>query len=376
MIYLDHNATTPIDERVVEAMRPYQTQFFGNPSSLHKLGRLSRGAIDQAREQVAALVGAKPFQVIFTSGGTEANNLAIKGLAASFPSVRLAFGATEHPSVSEAVAAARRFGATCSALAVNEDGQIRSEALEEWASGQGGLVSVMLANNETGVVQDLAPVVERARRSQAAVHTDAVQAAGKIAVDFESLGVQLMSLSGHKIGGPKGVGALITDQTVHLEPLLHGGGQEQGLRGGTENVAAIVGFGKAAELARAELTDRASHVAGLRSLLEDRLSRIPGITLFARSQRRLPNTLQIAAEGVDGEMLVMLLDRAGIAVSSGSACASGGGEPSPVLTAMGVPASLAKSAVRISLGSSNSEAHVDALVTALKQILQPQSSVA
>lgn len=368
MIYLDHNATTPMDERVVDAMQPYLSRYFGNPSSLHTLGRLSRGAVDQAREQVAALIGAKSSQIVFTSGGTEANNFAIKGYAQAHPGGLIAFGATEHPSVLEVSQYLTGRGYVVEHLPVDAAGQICLESLLVLLDRGLNIVSVMLANNETGVIQDLAAIVRVLRGRDVVLHSDAVQAIGKIPVDFGTSGVQMMSLSSHKIAGPKGMGALAIDHHVMLEPLLHGGGQERGLRGGTENVAAIVGFGKAAELARMELTARVKIVSELKDRLEAYLDTKPGITLFARDQNRLPNTVQFAVEGLDGEMLVMMLDRAGIAISSGSACASGGGEPSPVLMAMGVPADLAKAAVRISFGYSNTTDDADRLIAMLNQL--------
>jgi len=376
MIYLDHNATTPPDDRVREAMGPFLGGFFGNPSSLHRLGRLSRNAIDRAREQVAALVGARPSQVIFTSGGTEANNLAISGWAAAHPGGLIAVGATEHPSVTGPAAVWQRRGHPVAQIRVDGLGVLCPLHLRQVLDRRPALVSVMLANNETGVIQDLAPVAEVARACGATLHSDAVQAAGKMAVDFASLGLQLMSLSGHKIGAPKGIGALVLDSSVKLEPILCGGGQEAGMRAGTENVAAIVGFGTAAELAARDLGTRQDHLTQLRHRLESGLAGMVGVTLFAAAADRLCNTVQFGCAGIEGETLVMLLDRAGIALSSGSACASGGGEPSPVLSAMGYPADVAKTAVRASLGATTSAADVDGLLHALAGLQPTQARVA
>jgi cysteine desulfurase len=242
------------------------------------------------------------------------------------------------------------------------------ENFDRFAAGSIGFVSVMWANNETGVISDIPRLAAATRSKGGLMHCDAVQAAGKVPVDFKSSGVQLMSLSSHKMSGPKGAGALIVDPAVAIVPLLHGGGQERGLRGGTENVAAIVGFGKAAELARAELEQRHGQVFALRQRLETGLRACPGATLFAVGADRLPNTLQFALAGFDGEMMVMLLDRAGFAVSSGSACASGAHEPSPVLVAMGIDANTAKGAVRVSLGPGNSEGDVDRLLSAVQAL--------
>lgn len=369
MIYLDHNATTAIDDRVLEAMMPYQTMFYGNPSSLYRLGRVSRGAIDIAREQVAALVGAEPREVIFTAGGTEANNLALKGLAYKLPAGTIAAGATEHPSVLGPLAFLRTQGWQIKTITVDSEGRISTDGLKRAVTGPVRFATVMLANNETGVTQDVSELASVVGERGIILHCDAVQAAGKIPLHFKSCGAQLLSISAHKIYGPKGVGALIAGKMIALEPLLHGGGQEQDLRGGTENVAAIVGFGKAAELAHAEQEQRGRHTLGLRRRLEAGLETLPAVTIFAKEARRLPNTVQFGIAGIDGETLVMALDRLGYAVSSGSACASSAGEPSPVLLAMGVSPDRAKSAIRVSLGKENTEHDVDRFLLSLAEIM-------
>ncbi|MGX2041911.1 cysteine desulfurase family protein [Methylocaldum sp. MU1018] len=369
MVYFDHNATTPLDERVLDAMAPYLGTFFGNPSSLYRMGRICRGAIDTAREQIAALVGAHPSEVVFTSGGTEANNLALKGLAFSCEPGSIAAGATEHPSVSEPLDFLKARGWRVTTVPVDRNGVADASFVESLLAGDLRFATLMLANNETGAIQDIAPIAAVFRERGAVFHCDAVQAAGKIPVDFKALGAQAISLSAHKIYGPKGAGALILDKTVALEPLLHGGGQEQGFRGGTENVAAIVGFGKAAELALSELEERRARLLGLRRRLEDGLAAVPGAILFAAPAERLPNTLQFGVADYDGEALVMNLDRQGIAVSSGSACASGAGEPSPVLLAMGVEPAVAKSAIRVSFGKDNTETEVDRFLEVLKKLV-------
>jgi cysteine desulfurase len=368
MIYFDHNATTPIDDRVLEAMLPFLKSFYGNPSSLYRHGRLVRSAIDTAREQVAALVGVQPSQVVFTSGGTEANNLALMALK---PGDKLAISAIEHPSISELAEYLASLGHKLKLIEVDRHGLITQEAVDETIRFHPGLVSIMLANNETGIIQDVADVAQQLREKGIIVHTDAVQALGKIPFNFNRLGVNMMSLSSHKIYGPKGCGGLVFDKAVSLKPMLLGGGQEQGLRAGTENTPAIIGFGKAAELALAELAQRAEQLQKLRKILEERLISIPGISIFAKEAERLPNTVQFGIEGMDGEMLLMKLDQKGIAVSSGSACASGGGRPSPVLAAMGVGAELAKSAIRVSLGKSNTEAEVIEFIDLLETLVNP-----
>ena len=368
MIYLDHNGSSPLDERVLEAMLPYLGAFYGNPSSLHRLGRISRSAIDTARRQVAALVGAEPAQVIFTSGGTEANNLAIKGLAGQCPPGAVAVGATEHPSVTAPMLRLRRHGFEVLTLSVDDQGRLAEDSLAALPTARLRFASVMLANNETGVIQDIAALAERVRAAGGYLHCDAVQMAGKLPLDLKTCGAHLLSLSAHKIFGPKGAGALLVDPSIALEPLQEGGGQERNLRSGSENVAALVGFGKAAELALAELESRRVHLLKLRRQLEIGLAQLPGVVVFADGAPRLPNTVQFGLRRMDGEALLMALDRQGFAVSSGSACASGAGEPSPVLLAMGVDADTAKSAIRVSLGKDNREADIDALLATLHRL--------
>lgn len=362
-VYLDHNATTPLDEAVLEAMMPYLRQDFGNPSSRHQFGRGARQAVDDARERVAAAVGAHPSQVVFVSGGTEANNLAIKGIAAGLPVGRIAIGATEHPSVAKPAAELKTRGWDVRRLAAGADGGLGGAELEQIFRQPPVLVSVMLANNETGVLTDVAAVAELARAHGAWVHTDAVQALGKIPVDFGQLGVHAMSLSAHKIYGPKGVGALVLDKRVEVVPLITGGGHEKGLRAGTENAPAIVGFGAACERMVARLAETAE-LAALRQRLEDGVRGL-GAVLFGEGAARLPNTSFFAFPGIEGETLLMALDRAGFAVASGSACSSGSVEPSPVLLAMGVETDLARGAVRVSLGRSNNGGQIDGFLASL-----------
>jgi cysteine desulfurase len=375
MIYFDHNATTPPDPRVVEAMEPFLSRLYGNPSSLHRLGRIARGAIDTARQQVAALVGANPSEVIFTSGGTEANNLALKGLGFGLPRGSALIGATEHPAVTEPMRFLATQGWTIEPLPSDANGATLPESIGRTNTAPAAFASIMWANNETGVINDIAAIAAALHQRGTLLHCDAVQAAGKIPVSFPDSGADMISLSSHKVYGPKGAGALISKPQIALVPLLHGGGQERAMRGGTENVAAIVGFGKAAELALAELDLRQSHVSALRRRLEVGLLQLPGITLFARYAERLPNTVQFSLAGFDGEMLVMLLDRSGIAVTSGSACASGGREPSAVLLAMGIDRTVAQGAIRVSLGSDNTEAELARFLDVLSALALPDRPV-
>jgi cysteine desulfurase len=368
MIYFDHNATTPLDSRVLDAMLPYLKSFYGNPSSLYRQGRIVRSAIDNAREQIASLVDAPAAQIIFTSGGTEANNLALASLP---PQGKLAISAIEHPSVIEPALRFKRNGGHLDFLDVDTNGLINPVTIDKLIQTKPDGVSIMLANNETGVIQNLTPYINKFRDNHIIFHTDAVQAVGKIPVSFSKLGAHLMSLSSHKIYGPKGCGALIFEKGLEINPLLLGGGQEQSLRAGTENVAAIIGFGKAAELAQTELNNRQEKLLTLRLLLETNLTNIPGLIIFALQTPRLPNTVQFGIHGVDGEMLLMQLDQKKIAVSSGSACTSESKASSHVLKAMNIEENLAKSALRISLGIENTEAEIFEFIYQLKTLVHP-----
>ena len=351
-IYFDHNATTPLDDQVLAAMLPHLREQYGNASSRHEFGTLARKAVNQAREQVAALVGVQPVQVIFTSGGTEANNAFIKGAAAMLKASQIAVSAIEHPCVAKPAQELARSGWKVRRLAADSDGRVALADVERALTEPTGIVSVMLVNNETGVIQDVGAVAEMARRARAWVHTDAVQALGKIAVDFAALNVHAMTLSAHKIYGPKGTGALVLDKRIELRPLLSGGGHEQGLRSGTENVPGIVGFGAACDLAAQRMHELAPRLAAMRDQLERGLHGI-GAVIFGSPAPRIPNTSYFAFPDVEGETLVIELDKAGFAVASGAACSSANPEPSATLLAMGVAPELARNAVRFSLGKDN-----------------------
>lgn len=361
--YLDHNATSPLDERVREAMLPFLD--CGNPSSVHRVGRAARGAVEAAREQVAAWLGVQTPQVIFTSGGTEANNLALRGVAQTVQPGRLLVSAVEHPSVLVPAQALERDGWETQTIAVDDQGRVQPESLLDGLSADTRICSVMAANNETGVLQPVAELAAVARARGVVMHTDAVQWAGKLPLRFADTGAHLLSLSAHKLNGPKGVGALVVDKSLDLEPILRGGGQERGLRSGTENVAAIAGFGCAAELAANEQAERRAHTEGLRDHLISRLAELHGAEVLGADAERLPNTVMFTLPGIDGETTLLHLDRHGIAVSSGSACHSGSGDPSHVLVAMGVAREVAFSAVRVSFGMGNSRTDVDGLIAAL-----------
>ncbi|MFZ2629893.1 MAG: cysteine desulfurase family protein [Rugosibacter sp.] len=373
-VYFDHNATTPLDARVLEGMLPYLTQHYGNASSRHEYGRAARRAIDEARQRVAQAVGAHPTEVVFTSGGSEANNLFIKGAAALSPPGVVAISAIEHPCVREPARQLVRTGWRLREVAVDAGCRIASADFLESLAEKPSLISIMLANNESGAIQPVAQLAQLAAQAKAAgawFHTDAVQALGKMPVDFRALnaaGVHAMTISAHKIGGPKGAGTLIVDKRLELQPLIAGGGHERGLRSGTENVAAIVGFGLAAELAIAGMTERTAALAALRERLENGLAQL-GAQIFASRAERLPNTSYFAVDGFDGETLVGKLDRAGFAVAAGAACSSANPAPSHVLLAMGVPSSLARGAVRVSLGANNTQRQVDDFLAALKNTL-------
>ncbi len=367
-VYFDHNATTPIDPVVLDAMLPWLSQQFGNASSRHEYGRAARRAIDEARNQVAAAVGAHATEVVFTSGGSEANNLFIKGVAAFLKPGSLAVSAIEHPCVIKPAEQLVRRGWKLHKLFVDANGQVDTQAFRAVLSYEPRLVSVMLANNETGVLQNVPELATMAQASGTLFHTDGVQALGKIAINFRSLnasGVHALSLSAHKIGGPKGAGALVLDKRVEIEPLIAGGGHERGLRSGTENVAAIVGFGVAAELAAQRLADSTRHLAELRNRLEQGLVSL-GARLFGADTERLPNTSYFSLPNLDGETLVAHLDRAGFAVASGAACSSADPEPSHVLRAMGVAAEAARGAVRVSLGAGSTVAQIDDFLVSLR----------
>ena len=369
-VYFDHNATTMLEPAVFDAMRPWFTRDFGNASSRHDYGRAARRAIDEARSQVAAAIGAHPTEVVFTSGGSEANNLLIKGAASCLTPGLLAVSAIEHPCVIKPAEQLVRRGWRLHKIAVDDAGRVDAADYQALLAQRPELVSVMLANNETGVLQDVATLAAQASAVGALFHTDAAQAVGKIAVDFRRLneaGVAALTLSAHKIGGPQGAAALVLDKRVDIEPQIAGGGHERGLRSGTENVAAIVGFGAACELLDQRLS-AAPRLIALRLQLENGLRAI-GATLFGETAERLPNTVYFALPGIDGETLVGKLDRAGFALASGAACSSANPEPSHVLRAMGVASEQARGAVRISLGYTNTAAQVAEFLTTLQRTL-------
>jgi len=368
-VYFDHNSTTALKPQVLEAMMPYLTNQHGNPASQHSYGRNALEAIEQARRQVAAAVGAQANQVVFTASGTEANNFAVSGIAGNMDQEQILTSQIEHPCVSNPAKAMQARGNwKATNIAVDSNCQIDTQDLQTKLQAPTDLVSVMLANNETGAIQDIETVVALAKAKKVFVHTDAVQALGKIGVDFTALGVHAMTISSHKIGGPLGAGALVLNKRVDIQPLLHGGGQEKGLRSGTENTAAIVGFGAACELATQGLNNFASHTGSLRTALEVGLKALNAV-VFGQQATRLPNTSFFAFENIEGETLVTALDKLGFAVASGSACSSASGEPSHVLLAMGIEEDLARGAIRVSFNQENTQGQVSEFLIALKQAL-------
>ncbi|WP_433726625.1 cysteine desulfurase family protein [Nocardia sp. CA-129566] len=368
-VYLDYNATTPVDPRVVTAMLPYLTESFGNPSSSHVYGARPAAALAQARTQLADLIGAQAEEIVFTGSGSEANLLALRGaaLAADRPRTHLITQATEHPAVLQTCQAlARLHGLWVTVLPVEPDGRVDPARLAAALDAQPTLVSVMAANNETGVLQPIQELAELTHRYGGLLHCDAAQAVGKIDLDVNALGVDLLTVVGHKMYAPKGIGALYIRDGIDLEPVIYGGGQEHGLRAGTENVALAAGFGAAAELAAADLAAGAGQrLARLRDQLHQRLAEaLPGrVHLNGAPEHRLPNTLNVSIDGIRGHDL--LAAAPGIAASTGLACHSGIHSPSPVLTAMGIDTDRALGALRLSLGRFSSAADIDSAVRAL-----------
>ncbi len=370
--YLDYNSTTPIDPRVLEAMRPYLSSEFGNASSFHRKGQAARHAIEAARERVAEVLEVEPGDIVFTSGGTEADNLAVRGaLMARLTERRhVVVSAIEHPAVLDAARHLSKRGCALSLIPAGEDGMARLDELEKVVTEETALVGVMHVNNETGVIQPVERAARIAHAKGALFHVDAVQSFGKIPVRPESLGADLLAVSAHKICGPKGAGALYIRKGVKIEALLHGGHQEKNVRPGTENVAAIVGFGKAVELF-AEHDKEAARVLKLRDKLESGLRQaVSGFCVNGDPSNRVYNTLNVSFSGLDGETLLMNFDLKGICVSTGSACTAGSVEPSHVLTAMGLSESLARAAVRFSVGRFTTEEEIDYVLKEIPPIVE------
>jgi len=379
--YFDHSATTPVDPAVRASMEPYFSGEFGNPSSPHSMGRRSREVVETAREQVAALLGAKPSEIYFTSGGTESDNWAVKSGVCNCERCgqgRFVTTKIEHHAMLHACEYMEMMGFDVIFLDVGPDGMVDLDHLKREVNESTNFVSVMLGNNEVGTVQPLAEISEIARAAGVTVHTDAVQAIGKIPVDVNELGLDLLSLSAHKFYGPKGIGALYSRKGHHIHPFMHGGGQEGKVRGGTHNVPAIVGLGKAAELAAERLDETRAHLEKLGKRVWDGVkSSVEEVELSGAADwdKRLPGLVSLIVRGIEGEAMLLLLDREGFEASSGSACTSGSLDPSHVLTAMGYEAEVAHGSLRISLGRDNTEAQVDRLLEVFPPIVNKLRSM-
>jgi len=361
-IYLDNNATTPLDERVFKEMEPYYKEYYGNPSSIHWFGQVAKKAIDEAREKVASFIAAKPSEIIFTSSGTEADNLALFGIANAYSSSKrkkIIISAIEHHAILHSAEELKERGFEIIMAPVNAFGVIDLMKLKEMIDGEVLLISVMASNNETGVVQPIKEIAELAKSAGAIFHTDAVQAAGKIPINVKELGCSLLSLSAHKMYGPKGIGALYLSNEINISPILFGGGQERGRRAGTENVAHIVGFGKACELSMNN-KEEIERIRKLRDKLENSiLANVKDAKINGKEANRVCNTINISFPNIDAEALVINLDLKGIAVSTGAACSSGKVEISHVLKAMNLPKEYLLSTIRISIGRFNTEEEIN-----------------
>ncbi|MBW2000226.1 MAG: cysteine desulfurase [Deltaproteobacteria bacterium] len=371
-IYLDHSATTPLREEVFAAMQPFFSLHFANPSSIHSPGQDARKAVEKARATVAQVLGVRPTEIRFTSGGTESNNLAIYGLirASEKRNPHIIVSSIEHPSVLECARYLESHGVAVTYLPVNAMGQVDPDSLRQALRKDTVLISVMLANNEVGAIQPIAEIGQIARACGVPLHVDAVQAAGKLSLRPQELGADLMTLSGHKINGPKGIGILYVSDAVHLSPVFYGGGHEQGLRPGTLNVPSIVGTAEALRLADTERPQVCTRLASLRDRLERGIvERIDGACIHAQHADRLPHITNVGFPNIDGETLLLALDSQGIFVSTGSACSAGSSKPSHVLTAMGIPSSEATCSLRFSLGLSTTQEEVDHVLEVLPRII-------
>ena len=379
-IYLDHNATTPVDPLVLDAMTHALAEDFGNPSSVHHFGQRAKTRLDEARGAVASLIGAEPSEIVFTSGGTEADNFAIRGAAEALESTgrrHLITSGIEHEAVLNTMKALGRRGWTTTTLPVDQSGIVSPDALREAITSETALVSLMHANNDIGTIQPVSTLATIAHEHGVLFHTDAVQSVGKIPVDVRRLGVDLLSMSAHKFYGPKGVGALWIKRGTRLVPYLTGGKHERGRRAGTENSPGILGMGVAAGLAQRKLAREGGRLAVLRDRLEQRiLATVPGTVVNGARDFRVPNTSNISFERVEAESLLIALDLEGFAVSTGSACSSGTLEPSHVLRAMGLPAHRTQSSIRFSLGAANTEEHIDRVTALLPRIVEKLRSLA
>ena len=373
MSYMDHSATSPVDPEVLEAMLPYFKESFGNASTLYSLGREARTAMEKARKQVASLIGARAEEVYFTSGGTESDNLAIKGTISRLKGKgnHIITSAIEHPAVEETCKYLEKNGYTVTYLPVGEDGIVKMEDLKESTREDTILITIMHANNEIGTIQPIKEIGALAREKGILFHTDAVQSVGKIPVNVEDMNVDLLSISAHKLHGPKGVGALYIRKGVRIDPLFHGGGHERGVRPGTENIPGIVGLGKACQLAEENLYENMEYVASLRDqLIKGVLGSIEQSFLNGHPTKRLPNNANFRFSSIEGESLILQLDSKGINASTGSACSSNKLEPSHVLMAIGLEEVDAHGSLRISLGKENTPEDIDSSIVVIKEVVE------
>ncbi|HKM38756.1 MAG TPA: cysteine desulfurase NifS, partial [bacterium] len=371
-VYLDHAATTAMHPKVLEAMLPYLQNKFGNPSSIYSWGQEAKAAIEKARAQVAALIGAEPCEIVFTGSGTEADNFALNGIASALAGQgrHIITTSIEHHAVLHTAEELERRGFQITYLPVDSDGLIDPDLVQRHLTAKTILISIMFANNEIGTIQPIDTVARIAKQHDVLFHTDAVQAIGNIPVDVDKIGVDLLSLSGHKIYGPKGIGALYVRRGTKIRPIIYGGAQERRLRAGTENVSGIVGLGKAAELAQAELPQRAAHLVELRDYLIDNvLASISNVRLNGHRTMRLPGNVNFSFEFIEGESLLLSLDLAGVAASSGSACTSASLDPSHVLMAIGLPHEIAHGSLRLTLGCDNTKKDIDYVLSVLPDII-------
>jgi cysteine desulfurase len=370
-IYLDYSATTPVRPEVRDAMLPLLGETYGNPSSVHRWGRDAKVKLEEARARLASLLGAHPTEIVFTRGGTEADNLAILGRSRKDRSAPVVCSCVEHRAVLMAARAAEAEGSPLHLLPVDDQGVVPTDAVDEVLPRKPAVVSVMWANNEVGAIQPVGEIAAKCLDAGVVFHTDAIQAFGKLDVRVDDSPIRMLSVSAHKIGGPKGVGALYVRKGVHLTPLIHGGGHERGMRAGTEDVAGAVGLATAAELAIRERQADMERIGKLRDRLQEGLlERVPGLVVNAARADRLPNLLNVSIPGADSEVLLVMLDLEGIAASSGSACSSGGVTPSHVLTMMGLPAETAGPSVRFSLGRETTAQEIDAVIERFPPLME------
>jgi len=376
LIYLDNAASTKIHDDVLDSMIPYLKEQYGNPSSIHRYGRLTRKAIEKARKQIAFLINADPSEILITSGGTESNNTALNGIAMKKPSSHIITSSIEHDAILEPCKKLSKNGFDVDYVSVDNFGMVDPANIENKITEKTSIVSIMFGNNEVGTIQPISKIAKICNSHNVVFHTDAVQAIGKIPIDVKELGVDLLSISSHKLYGPKGIGALYIKNGIDIDPVILGGGQEDGLRSGTENVANIVGFGKACEIAKERLVENTSHMNKLRtSLIEKIHNEIPKVTLNGHPQSRLPNNAHFTFLGINGEDLIIKLDEYGIAASTGSACSVNTQKASHVLESMGFSLEQITGSLRLTVGIFNDEKEITQTVDVLKKIVQELRSV-